>query len=213
MKPDGLVLNKSEWEVRPTTKEVLAPLIEKYHYSGSTSAFATAVFGLFRKDDPETCRGGTWWLPAMITPSVERVGIQWDRVISLARLVVEPEAPKNAATFLLMQSVKQLDPWWLAAVTYADTWQGHTGGIYKAAGWMYDGMTEPRPVYMTPEGKMTAERKGDVTYTHKQMVEDLGCTFLGKFEKHRYLWIRDWNGRQRRIQKSRQRIDVTALTS
>ncbi len=211
MKPDGPVLSKHEWFVKPCDRQAAADLIAQYHYSGSTSAFAIATFGLFHQDTPDIARGCTWWLPAMVTPSVERLGIDRDNIVSLARLVVEPDAPKNAATFMLMRSMKQLDKWWQAAVTYADTWQGHTGGIYKAAGWLYDGMTDPRPVYLTAEGQMTAERKGDVTYTHKEMLA-MGHTFLGRYEKHRYVWIRDLSTRQKNVAKGRQKIDISQLT-
>lgn len=73
---------------------------------------------------------------------------------------------------------------WHTLVTYADSWRGHDGAIYRAAGWEYCGETKPEAVY-TLNGRMTARKAGPKTRTHAQMLE-LGCVFEGRFSKSRF---------------------------
>jgi hypothetical protein len=61
--------------------------------------------------------------------------------LMLTRFVLDPEAPKNSASFFLRHSVRLIDrTTWPVLVSYADTGRGHTGAIYRAAGWTHDGM-------------------------------------------------------------------------
>jgi hypothetical protein len=49
--------------------------------------------------------------------------------------VLEPDVPPNACSFLLSKSTRLIDTKrWHTLVTYADSWRGHTGAIYRAAG-------------------------------------------------------------------------------
>lgn len=67
-------------------------------------------------------------------------GVVWE----LARLYLLDEIPRNAESWALAQSVNivkrttNVD----ALVSYADTLQGHTGLIYRAANWIDDGHTD-----------------------------------------------------------------------
>lgn len=92
------------------------------------------MHGLFRVDD-ERCMGVAWWIPptkgaaAATHPDPDR----WREVPALSRLAIEPEAPRNAASFLLSRSRQLIDrEAWPVLVTYADQWRGHTGAIYRA---------------------------------------------------------------------------------
>lgn len=74
---------------------------------------------------------------------------------------------------------------WPHLVTYADTWQGHTGHIYKAANWKYVGETKAHEVFVRC-GKLMSKKIADKTYTRKQMIER-GCEYLGSFSKHKFV--------------------------
>lgn len=76
---------------------------------------------------------------------------------------------------------------WPCLVTYADQWQGHTGGIYKATNWQYVGLTKPEAVYVK-DGVMTARKAGPKTRTHAEMIA-MGAELKGRFAKHKFVHV------------------------
>jgi len=109
--------------------------------------------------------------------------------LALSRFVLSPEVPKNGASFLLSRSVALIksDGRWDCLVTYADEWQGHTGTMYRAAGWDYAGKTKPERVY-TRDGVMVARKAGPRTRTHSDML-GAGCVCVGSFAKHKFVKV------------------------
>lgn len=191
MRPPGEVLRRDEWEVRPVSIHTARIIVEQYHYSGGASNTAVAVHGLFRRgqfwDLP--CYGVAWWLPPTRAAAEATYPENWQGVLSLSRLVVLPDMPTNAASFLLAGSMRLIDrEAWPCLVTYADTWRGHTGAIYRATNWEYRGMTAPQPVWVDSRGR-TVARKATVTRTDAQMRE-LGAELLGHWAKHKFVSIR-----------------------
>jgi hypothetical protein len=185
-------LKKSEWEVRDIPIAEARPIVEKYHYARGAANTATELHGLYRRGEwlGAPCYGVAWWIP----PTRSAAAAWWpdpDEVLVLSRLVIIPGTPKNAATFLLMRSVKMLDPRWKCLLTYADTWQGHTGHIYRAAGWEYLGMTAPERIYQL-NGRMVSRKAGPRTRTHDEMIR-LGAQMIGSYAKHRFRLIRSPN--------------------
>jgi hypothetical protein len=183
-------LKKAEWEVRPVPIDEARYIIEKYHYARGAANTATAIHGLFKREEwfGAQCYGVAWWMP----PTRDAAAAWWpdpDRVLVLSRLVIVPGVPKNAATFLLMNSVKMLPGRWECLLTYADTWQGHTGHIYRVAGWEYLGLTEAKPIFLV-NGRMRATKAGPRTRTYDEMQTELGAEMLGKYPKHRFRYIR-----------------------
>jgi len=73
---------------------------------------------------------------------------------------------------------------WPCLVTYADTWRGHTGRIYRADNWEYCGLTKPERTY-TINGIMVSRKAGPKTRTHGEMLA-LGARLEGAFAKHKY---------------------------
>ncbi len=73
---------------------------------------------------------------------------------------------------------------WPVLITYADQWRGHDGGIYRASGWTYEGLTNPEATY-TIGGVMTARKAGGKTRTHGEMLA-LGAVFEGRHAKHKF---------------------------
>jgi hypothetical protein len=91
------------------------------------------------------CLGVAWWMP----PTRAAAEANWEgdfrEVLSLSRLVIVPDVPKNAASFLIGKSIHLIrkDGRFCCLLTYADTSQGHDGGIYRATNWEYMGLTTP----------------------------------------------------------------------
>jgi hypothetical protein len=109
-------------------------------------------------------------------------------VLALSRLVVDPSVPKNGASFLLAGSMNAINrSLWPCLVTYADSWRGHTGGIYRATNWTYIGMTGAEEVW-TIDGRMTARKAGPTTRTKADMLA-LGAVSQGRHAKHKFVHI------------------------
>lgn len=179
-------LRKSDYFVGNCPMDRARRLIVWQHYAEGASNTSAGLHGLYRRSDYHLM-GVAWWLP----PTRNCAASWWENpneVLSLSRLALLPETPKNAATFLLMNSVKLLDVRWRCLVTYADTMQGHTGHIYRAAGWEYCGLTKPEKRYQI-NGRLVSRKCAAVTRSHAAMLE-LGAEYLGDFAMHRFRLIR-----------------------
>jgi len=61
-------------------------------------------------------------------------------VQELNRLWIHDDQPHGTASWFVSRCLRQLPP--LIVVSYADTKQGHTGGVYRALSWRYAGWTD-----------------------------------------------------------------------
>lgn len=186
-----MVLKRSEWLVQPISLMTARHLIENYHYAKSGSNTAVYTHGLFRKGEEfweANCLGVAWWLPPTRAAAEATFTGDWQKVLSLSRLVVAPSVPKNGASFLMMGSIRMIDKKaWGCLVTYADTWRGHTGAIYKATNWEYMGLTEPSEVFVK-KGKMMGRKRGPRTFTKAEMKQR-GFESAGLHQKHKFRMI------------------------
>lgn len=181
-------LQKKDWWVTTVDQDVANELVRHFHYAKGASNTATYLHGLFPRGWMwyRDCVGVAWWLPPTKSAAMAWAGEAWQGVLSLSRLVIEPEVPTNACSFLISKSVRRIDrKKWHTLVTYADSWRGHTGAIYRAAGWEYCGETKPEAVY-TLNGRMIARKAGPRTRTHAEMLA-MGCVLEGRFSKSRFV--------------------------
>lgn len=185
-------LVKSEWEVAKCHLDLAQALTRRFHYSAGGSNTGTVVCGLWRRGQwmDRDCYGASWWIPPTRTAGASIYPSNPQGVLSLSRLVVVPEAPKNACSFLIRHSMRFIDrDRWPVLVTYADEWQGHTGGIYKAladAGWHEDGFSKPERTYVDQAGRMVSRKAGPKTRTHAEMLA-MGCECIGSFRRKRFV--------------------------
>lgn len=180
-------LRRSEWMVSTISLDQAVREVERLHYAGGASNTATFRHGLFRRHEwPFTVLGAAIWIPPTRAAAEASTDGDWKRVLSLSRLVVDPEVPTNGASFLLARSARLVAESgnWDVLITYADEWQGHTGAIYRAAGWEYVGLTNPERTYVR-DGRMVARKAGPNTRTHAEMLA-LGCEHVGSFRKHKF---------------------------
>ena len=164
--------------------------MEAHHYAKGGSNTATYLHGLFRSGEifDEQCQGVAWWIPPTRSAAEATYPERWQGVLCLSRLVILPDVPANACTFLLARSRRLIDcKRWPCLVTYADEWRGHTGAIYRADNWQYEGRTKPQRTYQI-NGRMVARKAGGHTRTHAEMVA-LGAVMVGAFAKHKYTQV------------------------
>lgn len=185
-------LIKSEWIVKPISISTARILIEKYHYAKSATNTGVYTFGLFKIGNDffeNQCLGCSWWLPPTKNAAIATFDGEWQKVLSLTRLVVAPNVPKNACSFLLSKSIKMIDKTkWHCLVTYADTCQNHSGTIYKANNWEYMGLTTASAVFQSNKGKIMGRKRGGKNLTIQEL-NDIGFNEIGKFQKHKFRMI------------------------
>lgn len=187
-------LRAYDWVVRPISLSTAQHLIAAYHYARRGSNTATYCFGLFRKGEElldAMCLGVSWWIPSTTKSAAISVFPEgdWRRVLNLSRLVVAPDVPKNAASFLLARSIRQIDHrQWHCLVTYADQAQGHRGTIYHATNWEYLGLTKPEPFWVDKSGRRMSRKRGPRTLTREQL-QARGYTQMGASKKHRFRMV------------------------
>lgn len=197
-------LKSSDWGVFKTQHGEVRKFIESNHYAngaGNTSVFAHGLrkavgLDLFgNKQYSFSLYGAAIWLPPML-PAAEYVGRTLDvdpnKVLALSRLAVDDSVPTNGASFLLGRAIRDIksSKKWHALVTWADTRLGHTGAIYKATNWTYDGKTKPRRLWVDPDGKLRSDRKGRPGSRRTAGVQEcleMGWTRTDPSYKHRFL--------------------------
>lgn len=184
--PSATNLKASEWTVEAVGHKQALELVKRWHYARGMSNTAIFCHGLF--DDLGALRGVAVWLCPTQRACRTVDPDDWKRVVALSRLAIEPSAPRNAATFLIARSVDLIrkDGRFRSLVSFADSAQGHTGLLYRAAGWTYVGKTVPTPFWVDGEtGEMRAI-KATKTLRVKEM-QGRGWVFKGRFIKHKFV--------------------------
>lgn len=183
-KPENAARAK-DYDVRNVEHSIAAAFIREHHYAKGCANTSTDAFGLFRGD---VLVGAALWMPPtrVCAESVDRD--EWRKVVSLSRLAVAPDEPKNAASLFIGAMLRALrrQKRWVAVVTYADESQGHTGAIYKATNWRYLGRTKPEARWEDADGKQVS-RKATKSRTKADMLR-LGYRMVGKFCKHKFVF-------------------------
>lgn len=111
-------------------------------------------------------------------------------VYELNRLWIDPNSPKNAASYLVGHSLKMLDK--EIIVSFADTSVGHVGYVYQATNFLYCGLSAHfvDPVVVGMDGKHHATFAHGMTM--EQVVETYGednVRFVERARKHRYVFF------------------------
>ena len=177
-------LRAADYTVRSVPYAIGADLVRRLHYTGSAGNTATHSHGMFNSSGELV--GVALWLPP--TPGAARtVSPDWRGVLGLFRLVVSPDVPGNAASFLIGRSIRLIrqDRRWCALVTYADQRQGHSGAIYRATNWECVGETAPQPYWLDSQGK-TVSRKATKSRTVAEM-KALGYRKGGVSRRHKFV--------------------------
>jgi hypothetical protein len=163
-------------------------MVQRWHYARGGSNTAVYTHGLFPRQShwEEEAVGCAWWLPPTRTSAESFDKQNWQGVLSLSRLVVSPDIPTNAESFLIRHSMRMIDrERWPILVTYADSWRGHKGTIYRAAGWVECGQSKPERRYVI-RGKMVSRKAGPKTRTHAEMLA-LGAECVGSYSAIRFM--------------------------
>ena len=185
--------------VEPISKAIADQFVLAKHYSRRAPIF-WAGFGLI--EDGMVTGVVVYGQPS---PPIQKHAFRERdfRLYELSRLVVQSES-MNAASFLVGNSLKMLEPKPCAVISYADMEQNHCGIVYQATNWLYTGATKSHDKAYIVDGKRT----------HPMTLRDMGITnptawarennieMVYPEEKHRYFQLIG-NKRQKREMLSR----------
>ena len=138
--------------VRPIDTKTARLICEKHHYLHSYPGGALLNFGIFAGHAlvGVTVFGvGPYNVHRLFTDAGRR------QVITLARLWLEDRCGRNSESRVLGVIRRLLSRWQKTAkaiVCYSDPLACHDGAIYRAAGFLYLGLSDAMPVYRLTDG-------------------------------------------------------------
>jgi GNAT superfamily N-acetyltransferase len=113
------------------------------------------------------------------------MGLRTDEVLELDRFCIRPDAhAKNLASRMMSMAIREVrrsHPWVRTIVSFADSAQDHSGGIYRASNWEEVGRTAPSYVYLDSAGetinkKTVYNRAREVGKKEREYAEAEGLT-------------------------------------
>ncbi len=172
--------------VKPITKAIANAVVSNKHYSRKLGIFWEG-FGLYDNDIliGVCCYGQP-------SASIQKHAfLDRDfRLYELTRLVVD-NGHKNAASFLISQSLKMLKEKNCAVISYADSSHGHCGVVYQATNWIYTGATVAHDklyvVHGIPTHPMTLRDQGITSPA--EWARANGIETIAPKPKHRYFYF------------------------
>lgn len=170
------------------SKEICNIFVKEKHYSRKLGIFWEG-FALVEGEENKITGIVVYGQPS---PPIQRFAFtdRNFRLYELSRLVIQSKT-KNAASFLISNSIKLLSEKPCAIVSYSDTEYGHCGIVYQACNFIYTGSTKSHDCMYIVGG----------VKTHPMTLRDMGITNPTNWakenniekikpkEKHRYFFI------------------------
>lgn len=178
---------KCKLQISPCSHEAASYAVLNWHYSRAMPASKLIKYGAWENDK---FIGAVLFGRGACSKLVSRYGFTMTEGCELVRVALKShETPVSRIVAICLKILKRENPGLRLVVSFADTAQGHDGGIYKAGNWVYTGATNPDK-FPILGGKMVHTR------TFSQMVK------MGKIKrsdvkykvtlpKHRYLYPLD----------------------
>ena len=163
----------------------------KYHYAGRVNKSGIRYAAMLGNDIVAVC---VFDSPTR-NESATRLGLSKGKLIELTRFCIHPSYhKKNFASWFLARCVKLLQsdrPLITTIIAFADSSYNHSGAIYKASNWKYDGDTKPSYWYVSDEGYVM----------HKKTLWDHACKMgLGETEyAEKYGYTKIYGGPKHRF--------------
>lgn len=194
------------WTVEPIPASIAQEVVVAHHYLHRRAPCSQA-FGLFAQSGELV--GVVMY--GVSASSTLRRGIAGDdeaqNVYELTRLWIDDSAPKNSESFLIGNSIRQLDK--EIVVSFADASQNHVGIVYQATNFIYTGLSA---AFRDPKVK-GLEHQHHTTYakgmSNKDLRERFGDAlyYVDRARKHRYVFI-NARGRRRKELLSKLRYPI-----
>ena len=186
-------MGKADLRIDWATHAAAKYACENWHYSKSVPAGKTVKIGAWEQGK---YIGALIFSRGSNKALHKQVGANVDEVSELARVALTGHnAPVSRILALSLRFLSLSCPRLRCLVSFADTGQGHHGGIYQATGWIYTGFgtadARSRPYkrrgvvahWRTVAGELSAKRLPSTIAA----AESVGWVPQAQVPKHRYL--------------------------
>jgi hypothetical protein len=137
------------WEVRRVERKDITEFIKNWHYSESINGcISDYCYALY--DTSGILKGAMFFGRMAMANQWKRFGDSEEQVIELRRLCCIDATPKNTESYFIGKCLRKLRDDWDGdtVVSYADAEHGHSGIIYKASNFKYEGFKKGARVIM-----------------------------------------------------------------
>lgn len=134
------------WRFHTTNHATARLFVEPWHYSHRMPGGGTVAYGAFAPDMVACVMTSN---PNNVFGIATKYDLPPKGNREISRVIAHPDAPKNTASRAIagcMALWRREGTRWV--FSYADTGQGHHGGIYQALNAIYLGISEGRPGYL-----------------------------------------------------------------
>ena len=169
--------------------------VEHWHYSKSLRIFPNISLGVWEAD---TFVGALVFARGANKNLGKPYGLQDIECAELTRVALSHHNhPVSRMLSIAITMVKQKEKGLRLIVSFADMNQGHHGGIYQAAGWVYAGKVQSAPKYLFSDGATKHPREVSATgwkpyfgkSRHVRKIAD--AKKIAQLPKYRYLYPLD----------------------
>jgi hypothetical protein len=134
------------WVEHSSYTKQIQTFLKKWHYSDYTYLQHKETFTLWVSGNfgfPELVGVCIYTRPAGIAAANKYYPKDPDKCLELRRLCLIDDTPKNAESYFVSRTLKFLKQKtnWQFVISYADPEQGHSGVIYRASNFKYEGVT------------------------------------------------------------------------
>jgi hypothetical protein len=194
-------------EIRRVSLDDACNFYRRYHYAGGVANSATS-FGVFLAHSVDMLCCVSFTTPCSENVRASVFGEEFkSHVAELGRLSIK-EGVKMSASMIVPavieayradREARGLTPIW-ALISFADSTQGHHGGVYQAMSWVYTGESRNHAnTYIDEAGRLRHSRQcgvnisaGDARERGWTVVPASGC-------KYRYIKMIHGSNRQKRL--------------
>lgn len=187
------------YSIERITYQMAMDYVIAYHYL-HRRAPCTYAFGLFEIETQQCVGVVTYGVSASSTLLKGICGPdESSNVYELTRLWVDESVPKNGESFLIGNTIKQLDK--EIIVSFADSSQDHLGIVYQATNFLYTGLSAK---FKDPKVK-GLEHQHHATYAHGMTNAEVRETYgdlvywVDRPRKHRYIFFNAKTNRRKAL--------------
>lgn len=184
-------MTKPELKLDWCSHEAAKYAVEKWHYSGTMPTPPILRIGVW---ESEKFVGVILFSRGANKNLGTPYGLQCTEVCELTRVALAVhETPVSRMMAIALRMVMQKEKGLRLCVSFADTNEGHHGGIYQAGGWVYSGESISTPKFRTASGKVLHQRQTSKTGIKPQygkprrVPKQSECVLIPQKNKHRYL--------------------------